>query len=55
MKKILLTFGIIGLLVIAACETPQPATDPNNSDTTVNNNTQTDTTTTSKPDTTSRQ
>lgn len=54
MKKILLTFGVIGLLIIAACETPQPATDPNNSDTTVNNNTQPDTAT-NKPDTTSRQ
>jgi|GEM_PF-1356470 len=54
MKKILLTFGIIGLLTIAACETPQPASDPNSSDTTVNNNTQTDTTA-NKPDTTTRQ
>lgn len=52
MKKILLTFGIIGLLIIAACETPQPASDPNSPDTTLNNNnTQTDTTT-NKPDTT---
>lgn len=54
MKKILLTFGVIGLLTIAACETPQPTTDPNNSDTTVNNNTQTDTTT-NKTDTSTRQ
>jgi hypothetical protein len=51
MKKILLTFGVIGLLIVAACETPQPTTDPNTGDSTVNNNTQTDTST-NKPDTT---
>lgn len=51
MKKILFTFGVVGLLIVAACDTPQPTSDPNSRDTTVNNNTQTDTST-NKPDTT---
>jgi hypothetical protein len=38
MKKILITFGVISILIVAACETPQPTTDPNSGDTTTNMN-----------------
>lgn len=51
MKKILFTFGVIGLLIVAACDTPQPTTNPGTGDSAVNNNTQTDTST-SRPDST---
>lgn len=44
MKKILITFGIIGLLAAASCDTPQPTTDQPGADSTMNNNTQPDTT-----------
>lgn len=53
MKKILFAFGIMGLLTIAACDTPQPTTDPNNpGDTAVN--TRTDTSTVNRPDSTQK-
>jgi uncharacterized lipoprotein len=40
MKKLLIVLGISSVLAIAACETPQPTSDPNN----------TDSTTTARPD-----
>ncbi|MDF2191095.1 hypothetical protein [Paraflavitalea sp. CAU 1676] len=53
MKKILSALAIAGLFTVFACQTPEPATNPNKSDTTINK-TQPDTTV-AKPDSASRQ
>jgi hypothetical protein len=51
MKKILITFGVVGLLVAASCGTPEPAGDqPTTDSSSINNNAQPDSVTTAKPD-----
>lgn len=52
MKKILFTLGIIGLLMAAACDTPQPTTNSPAGDSTVNSDTTMNNNTTTQPDST---
>lgn len=55
MKKLLIVLGVVSVLVIGACETPQPTSDPNNPDSTNTNTTTQPDSTMSRPDTTKNQ